>query len=191
MPRSSVPTRTLPLITSILIAVNLLAYAHELMLGGSNVCATYGLIPARFTVETLFTSLFLHDPSGLAHILGNMAFLAFFGTLVEQRFGHLRFLGLYLTAGAAGGLLHVLVDPSVTIPLVGASGAICGVLAVAGALRPRLLGFVAAFIGINVWNAFVGDSGNVSFGCHIGGFVVGVLVVATMRLSGSEIMETA
>jgi membrane associated rhomboid family serine protease len=87
--------------------------------------------------------------------------------------------------------MHVLVGPAATTPLVGASGAIFGVMAVAGALRPRLLGFIVAFVGINVFHAFAGGSGNVSFGCHIGGFVAGFLVVVLLRAVGSEALEAA
>jgi len=184
-----------PLVTFALVGANLLAYLLELGAGGQVTCDAYGLVPTRFLHEgalaPLFTSLFLHDPSGLAHIVGNMAFLALFGTLVERSLGHLRFLGLYMAAGVLGGLLHVLVAPGSTTPLVGASGAIFGVLAVSGALRPRLLGFVVAFVGINVWHAFTGGSSGVSFGCHIGGFAAGFLVVLLMRATGDEALETA
>ena len=184
-----------PLVTLVLVTLNVLAYLLELAGGGWRVCNAYGLVPARFahggSLEPLFSSLFLHDPSGLLHLGGNMAFLAVFGAIAEGSLGHLGFLALYLVAGASGGLMHVLVNPAATDPLVGASGAIFGVMAVAGALRPRLLGFVVAFVALNVWNAFSGGSGEVSFGCHIGGFIAGVLVVAIMRMGGSEALEAA
>jgi membrane associated rhomboid family serine protease len=187
--------RSAPVVTLLLVAANLLAYALELASGGQAACEAYGLVPARFmrtgAVEPLFSSLFLHDPGSLIHLGGNMAFLAIFGVVVERALGSLSFLGLYLLAGAAGGLMHVLVAPGSTDPLVGASGAIFGVLAVAGVLRPRLMGFVAAFVGLNVWHAFVGGDGNVSFGCHIGGFVAGFLVVALLRAVDSEALEAA
>ncbi len=64
-------------------------------------------------------------------------------------------------------------------------------MAVAGALRPRLLGTVVAFVGINVWHAFFGGGGEVSFGCHIGGFCAGVFVVMVMRMVGNEALEAA
>jgi len=182
-----------PLFTLLLVAANLVAYSLELGAGGLSACETYGLVPKALMstgiLSPLLTSLFLHDPGALTHIAGNMVFLALFGTLVEGRLGHLRFLALYLAAGVFGGLMHVLVAPGSTDPLVGASGAIFGVLAVAGALYPRLLGFVAAFAGLNIWNAFTGGSGNVSFGCHIGGFIVGFLVVVLLRATDSEALE--
>lgn len=185
----------MPFVTILLVAANLFAYLLELSLGGQAICAAFGLVPAHFmksdALAPLFSSLFLHDPKNLAHLAGNMAFLALFGTVVERALGGFRFLGLYLFAGAFGGLMHVLVAPGSLDPLVGASGAIFGVMAVAGALRPRLLGFVVAFMGLNIWHAFFGGAENVSFGCHIGGFVAGFLVVMVLRAAGSEALEAA
>jgi membrane associated rhomboid family serine protease len=185
----------MPYATFALILANVLAYRLELASGGQVFCEAYGLVPAHFVhggnLAPLVSSLFLHDPGSLLHIAGNMAFLALFGALVEGALGGPLFLALYLASGIAGGLLHVYVNPSATEPLVGASGAIFGVLAVAGALFPRLLGFVAAFVGINLFHAFFGGAGTVSFGCHIGGFVAGFLVVVLLRVTGSEILETA
>jgi len=187
--RSSAPARTLPFATFALVLANLVVYLHELVIGGQKVCDAYGLIPARLVPETLLTSLFLHDPGNLTHLLGNMAFLAVFGTLVEGSLGHLRFLALYGAAGVLGGFSHVLVDPSSTSPLVGASGAVFGILAVATVLRPRLLGFAVAFVGIEIWHAFAGGDGAVSFGCHLGGFFAGFLLVTILRATGSEVLE--
>lgn len=185
----------LPVFTFALVAANVLAYRLELASGGLSACETYGLIPSHFThggsLAPLVSSLFLHDPASLLHIGGNMAFLALFGAIVEGALGGLPLLAIYFLAGVAGGLFHVAVDPSSVEPLVGASGAIFGVLAVAGALRPRLMGFVAAFGAINVWSAFFGGSGNVSFSCHIGGLVAGFAVVVLLRAIGSEALETA
>jgi membrane associated rhomboid family serine protease len=185
----------MPLVTVLLVVANLLAYRLELTAGGFSTCETYGLIPAKFihtgSVSPLFTSLFLHDPSSLIHLGGNMVFLALFGAVVEKTLGSFRFLALYLLAGAAGGLMHVLVAPGSVDPLVGASGAIFGLLAVAGVLRPRLMGFVAAFVGLNVWHAFVGGDGNVSFGCHIGGFCAGFLVILVLKAVDSDVLEAA
>lgn len=185
----------MPLVTLLLVAANVAAYALELALGGLPACNAYGLVPAHFmrtgAISPLFTSLFLHDPGAVTHIAGNTVFLAVFGTVVESALGHSRFLGVYLLAGAAGGLLHVVVAPTAVEPLVGASGAIFGLIAVAGVLRPRLMGFVVAFVGLNIWHAFFGSDGNVSFGCHIGGFCVGFLVVLMLRVTDSEVLEVA
>lgn len=185
----------MPLVTLLLVALNLAAYAIEQGSGGQTICDAYGLVPAQFVhggaLSPLVSSLFLHDPSSLLHLGGNMAFLAIFGAIVERDLGSVRFLALYTVAGIAGGLMHVAVNPSALEPLVGASGAIFGVLAVAGALRPRLLGFVVSFAAIEVYHAFTGAVGNVSFACHIGGFIAGFVVVVLLRVVGSEAMETA
>lgn len=184
-----------PLATVALVLGNLLAYLAELAAGGGAFCEAHGLVPARFVrtgdLGPLFSSMFLHDPSGLAHIAGNMAFLAVFGVLVERSIGSLRFLVVYLAAGVGGALLHVLVNPAATDPLVGASGAIFGVLAVAAVLRPRLIGFLVGFAGINLWYALAGTGGEVSFGDHLGGLAVGAVFVLVARASGSECLEAA
>jgi membrane associated rhomboid family serine protease len=183
----------MPPATVALVVLNLLAYLLELAAGGAASCAAHGLVPARFVqsgdLGPVLTQMFLHDPAGLSHIAGNMAFLALFGTLVERSVGGWRFLVLYLGSGVAGGLLHVLVDPAATDPLVGASGAIFGVLAVAGALDRRLLGFAAAFLGLNVWYALAGTGGAVSSADHIGGFAVGTLFALAARATDHRLCE--
>jgi len=186
----------IPLVTIFLIAANFLAFQLELASGGMLACQEHGLVPARFLSSgdwtPVFGSLFLHDPSGLDHLGMNMLVLGLFGIVVERSVGHLRFLALYLAAGVLGALLHVLVDPSATQPLVGASGAIFGVVAVGGILRPRLLGFVVALGSIQVWHAFAGDGGDASFGAHIGGLVVGALCGAIWRgIDDDDALETA
>jgi membrane associated rhomboid family serine protease len=118
-----------------------------------------------------------------------MVCLALFGAVVERSLGAMRFLTLYLAAGVMGALLHVLCDPSSTAPLVGASGAIFGVLAAAGALRPHMLGFTLAFASVEVWHAFTGGSGDISFGCHIGGLVAGAVFAMILRLVDSSTTE--
>jgi len=170
------------MITILLILANLLAYVAELAFGGQSVCEAYGLVPAHAHFDAIFTSMFLHDPAIMAHLGGNMVFLAVFGTIVEREIGRLRFLVLYLAAGVGGALLHILVNPVATEALVGASGAIYGVMAVVAVLRPRLLGLVGAFAVLNIWYALTGTGGSVSFGDHLGGFAVGALFVASMRL---------
>jgi len=184
-----------PLVTVALVLANLLAYLVERADGGRAFCEAHGLVPARFTrsgdLGPIFSSMFLHDPASLWHLGGNMAFLAVFGALVERALGPARFLVVYLAAGVGGALTHVLVNPAATDPLVGASGAIFGVLAVAAVIRPRLLGFVACFFAMNLWDALSGAGGEVSFGDHIGGFCVGAAFVLAARASGSECLEAA
>lgn len=167
----------------------LAGYTLELAHGGARACQTYGFVPARASFETALSSLFLHDPSSVLHLGGNLVFLVVFGVIVEGALGSLALLALFAAAGLGGAGVHLLVDPSSTTPLVGASGAIFGVLAVAGILRPRLLGFVLAFAGINILWAFWGGAGDVSFGCHIGGFLVGAIAVGAIRVFDAEALE--
>jgi membrane associated rhomboid family serine protease len=177
----------MPFITIAIIFANIVAYLLRVP------CETYGLVPAQFSrsgeLGPILSGMFLH--ANIAHIVGNMVFLAVFGAIVETSLGHLSFLGLYLAAGIVGGLMHVLVNPAATDPLVGASGAIFGVIAVAAALRPRLLGFVVAFGAVSIWQAFTGADGSVSFGCHIGGLFMGALTVMLLKVTGSDVMENA
>jgi membrane associated rhomboid family serine protease len=125
---------------------------------------------------SMLANMFVH--TNLVHLVGNMVFLAAAGAIVERELSSIRFLAIYLAAGVAGCLLHTLVSGD---ELVGASGAVCGVLAVAAVLRPRVLVFVAALLGLNIWYALSGAGGDVSFGSHIGGFAVGAVVGLRMR----------
>lgn len=178
-------TRETAPMTALLAAALVAVYGLERALGGDAVCASWGLVPAHPSAMTALSSTFLHDPNSLVHLGGNLVFLVVFGSIVERELGSLRFLGLYATAGLGGAAMHCLVNAGSSTPLVGASGCLFGLLAVAGALRPRLMGFAVAFAGVTIWQAFTGGSGNVSFGCHIGGFVVGVAVLGVMRVMGS------
>lgn len=178
-------------VTALLALVLVAAYGAELAHGGLSVCTEYGLVPAHSSLETALSSMFLHDPTGWAHLGGNLVFLVIFGGIVERALGSLSFASLYVAAGLAGAAFHCLVAPSSTDPLVGASGALFGLLAVAAVIRPRLLAFAVAFAGLNVWYAFMGGAGNVSFGCHIGGFFAGFLVVLFLRAIRSDVLEVA
>jgi membrane associated rhomboid family serine protease len=187
-----------PLLTCLFVILNGLVYILELEAGSRGargLCDTFGLVPVRFahggSIWTLVSSAFLHDPNDVWHLVGNVAFLAVFGVIVEGALGHAGFLAVYLIAAVAGGLLHVHVDPASMTPLVGASGAIFGLIAVAAAIRPPILGFAVAFAGLNVWHALVGADGTASFGCHIGGFTAGVAIAALIKLSGSDALEEA
>lgn len=180
-----------PLGTALLAAGVIGGYALELAGGGMPVCERLGFVPAHPSLGTAITSLFVHDPTALSHVLGNLAFLVVFGVIVERALGSLGFLALYALAGLGGAALHLVVDPSSTVPLVGCSGALFGVMAVAGVLRPRLLGFVVVYVGINIWRAMEMDGSGVSFGCHLGGFFVGALVAVALRAAGSKALELA
>jgi len=171
-----------PPATAILAVAVVAFFCVELAGDGQALCAWCGLVPAHPSFAAAVLSLFVHDPENVAHVSGNLVFLVVFGTVVERAIGSARFLVLYTAAGLAGAALHILVDPSSTTPLVGCSGALFGLLALAGVMRPRLLGFVIAFVAVNIWFALADAGGNVSFGAHIGGFSVGAAAVMLARL---------
>jgi membrane associated rhomboid family serine protease len=209
--RDHLPTRTVAFVNYALIAANIAAFVLERTWIASgiqpdDVLLTWGLVPARFFadpavgVETVFTSMFLHDPTNLAHIGGNMLFLWIFGDNVEDAMGHLRYLIFYVLGGICAATAQTLVDPTSAVPMVGASGAISAVLAAYAFLYPRspitvinpipllwlFWGFflhfpawlvIAEFFVVNLWNALAYSSrGGVAFMAHVGGFVGGVVL---------------
>ncbi len=130
-----------------------------------------GFTPDR--PATAFTSMFLH--ASALHLALNMLALAVFGTLAERELGSLLFLAVFVVAGLAGAACHALVASTI---LVGASGAILGVMAVCAVLRPATMPFVATFAAINVAQLVLGAGGDVSVGSHVGGFAAGFVIVA-------------
>jgi len=206
--RDTIRSRTLPLINYGLILINVLVFLFELSLGsrGANrMLGVYGLVPARLSLDnpltwvTLLTSTFLHG--GWFHLISNMWTLYIFGDNVEDRLGSLRYLLFYLFGGVAAGAAQVAFDPTSTIPTVGASGAIAGVLGAYFILYPRArvitllpLFFFFSFVEIpaviflGLWFfsqlssgllslGAAGDFGGIAWWAHIGGFLFGVLIV--------------
>ena len=136
--RDTQPSYSKPIVTTILIVVNLLIFLFEFSLDPyyrNLFISTYGMVPDEFTFRALFTSMFLHG--GWMHVLGNMWFLWIFGDNVEDTLGHVKYLVFYLACGMAAGLAQVLVDPSSRVPTVGASGAIAGVMGAYFVLYPH------------------------------------------------------
>ena len=147
--RDDNPTRRVPIVTRLLIVMNVAAFIFELSQGDGmqEFLRDWGVVPGRlfasFTGETslpvelstVFTSLFLHG--GWLHLIGNMWYLWIFGDNVEDRMGSWRFLGFYLSAGFVAALLHSALQPGSPIPTVGASGAIAGVLGAYTLAFPR------------------------------------------------------
>jgi len=153
------------------------------------------------TFVTMFTSLFLHG--GWMHLGGNMLFLWVFGDNIEDKLGHAKFLVFYLVAGAVAVWTQVLVDPSSHVPMIGASGAVAGVLGAYLVLHPRsridtlvIVGFIfharlPAFVLLGGWAIFQvfigaatlggGDGGGVAYFAHIGGFAMGGVVFLILR----------
>jgi membrane associated rhomboid family serine protease len=177
--------------------------------GPDAMVAGFGLIPSvlfgteilppgyPFVPEsvTLATNIFLHG--SLLHLIGNMLFLWVFGDNVEDAMGHLRFLVFFLVCGAAASLTHAFIDPVSHRPLIGASGSVSGVVAAYLILYPRvriwglfLKGIplrLPAYWAIGFWfvlqfaSAFLGGDDGVGWFAHLGGFVVGALLIPFMR----------
>jgi hypothetical protein len=139
--RDENPSRSPPVVTRLLVALNVVVFLFQLLLGADLLAflSEWALVPARLTLAlrygeepltgpgvTLLTSMFLHG--GWLHLVGNLWYLWIFGDNVEDRMGHVRFLLFYLLTGAVAGLLHSLTNPASRLPTVGASGAIAGVL---------------------------------------------------------------
>src|SRR5688572_11592555 len=206
--RDVIPSRTVPVVTVTLIIVNALAFLYELSLGDSVdlFLRTYGLVPAEFSLLTLVTSMFLHG--GFLHAGGNMLYLWIFGDNVEDRMGHGRFLVFYLLCGAAAALAQTMMQPDSLIPMVGASGAIAGVMGAYLVMYPKsrivtlvpIIFFIQLievpalfFLGIWFLMQFVSGvgsiaaattgepSGGVAFWAHVAGFVAGVIGVYMFR----------
>src|SRR5678816_1242244 len=205
--RDIIPSRTTPVVTISLIALNVLVFVYELSLGRAVDVFTlyYGLVPAAFSWVNVFTSMFLHG--GFLHVAGNMLYLWIFGDNVEDRMGHGRFLVFYLLCGVAAALAQTITAPESTVPMVGASGAIAGVMGAYFVLYPRsrivtlipLFFFfqvievpAIAFLGIWFLMQFVSgvgsiistvgrDGGGIAFWAHVAGFVAGITGVALFR----------
>jgi membrane associated rhomboid family serine protease len=135
--RDVVPSRTVPVVTIAIIAISTAAFLYELSLGRDldPFLARFGLVPARFSLLALVTSMFLHG--SVLHLGGNMLYLWIFGDNVEDRMGHGRFIAFYLLCGAGAALAQTAMGPDSPVPMVGASGAIAGVMGAYFVLYPR------------------------------------------------------
>jgi membrane associated rhomboid family serine protease len=214
----SLRSRTFPYVNLAIIIVNFLAFFYELSLGNDvdSFLRDWGVIPRVITdyfdnsgdypyrvLFTPITAMFIHG--GWFHILGNMLFLWVFGDNVEDAIGHVAYLFFYLLAGIAAATAQILVDTNSGVPMVGASGAIAGVLGAYVVLYPRatiaavIFPFffwalpVPAFVLIGLWfflqllngaasiGTAVGASEGVAWWAHIGGFLAGLLLVWAFR----------
>lgn len=194
-----------PVVTPILIGINVLVFLLEIAQGDQFIM-NWAFIPARFAADpagnaiTMLTAMFMHG--GWLHLFGNMLFLWIFGDNVEDRVGRTRYLIFYLLAGLAGTLAQFALMPGSTVPNVGASGAIAGVLGAYILMFPQkrvdvLLGrsvvAMPAILVIGAWIAFqiVGgfgsfasmdeNTGGVAYMAHIGGFAAGFLMAFLLR----------
>ncbi len=212
-----------------LVAMNVVIFVAQLFLGAmtEKIIQTFGFIPARLVhpesfhyafwevAITLVTSLFLHG--GFVHLAGNMIYLWVFGGAVEDALGHVRFLFFYVACGAAGSLTHTVLFPQSTIPSVGASGSIAGLLGAFLVLRPHArivtlfplvvywamaeipaVVFLPVWFGMQFFNGFlsleaarrVQEVAGIAWWAHVGGFVFGAMVAGIWRLrkSGRDVV---
>ena len=204
------PTRTFPFVTITIIVLNVLVFLVELFYASDmkTLVYRYGAIPRNLlsmsdnrqvpAVLTIFTSMFMHG--GLLHISGNMLYLWIFGNNIEDRLGHFRFLLFYMLSGIVAVYANAIVSPSSQVPMIGASGAISGILGAYLLLYPHarvhtliFFGFfiqivrVPALIVIGLWGVIQIISGIMSKGqeaqggvawfAHIGGFLFGLLTI--------------
>ena len=194
-----------PVVTVLIIVTNLLIFFYEFSLDPyslNHLVAVYGLIPGRFQLPDLLTSMFLHG--GWMHVLGNMWFLWVFGDNIEDVLGHGKYLLFYLACGVAAGLTQVFFTPDSRVPTVGASGAIAGVMGAYLMKFPHnrivtliFFGFVffvdvPAVAMLGYWfliQVFSGvgsvaytrvSQGGTAWFAHIGGFITGMLLVRLM-----------
>ena len=211
--RDVIPSRSTPVVTMALLAVNVVVFFYQWSLGeraGTAFVFEWGVIPADFTLLTMFTSMFLHG--GFLHAGGNMLYLWIFGDNVEDRFGRGRFLFFYLLCGAAATVGQTLVNPDSRVPMVGASGAVAGVMGAYFVMYPhsRIVTLIPIFFQIvevpavfflGIWFLMqflsgVGSiaqveagTGGVAFWAHVAGFAVGVMGGLMLRRPERERVE--
>jgi len=223
--RHTVPTRTVPIVNRAIVIANGIVFLVQIFMGErtESLINIFGFMPARlmnpaaygysmFEVSvTLVTSLFLHG--GFVHLIGNMIYLWVFGGAVEDALGHLRYAIFFVVCGAIGSLTHTFFFPHSTIPSIGASGSIAGILGAFLVLRPKarivtLLPLVVywamveirAVIFLPIWfamqffNGFLSiaaahrtqEVSGIAWWAHVGGFVFGAAAGAIARRSRRE-----
>ncbi|HUP01449.1 MAG TPA: rhomboid family intramembrane serine protease [Gemmatimonadota bacterium] len=208
--------RITPFVTFLLIAINVIVFLIQLTQGDiEGFFRTWAVIPAEYGQQadlppthpgpfwtTLFSSMFMHG--GWMHVFGNLLFLWIFGDNVEEAMGHVKYLVFYLLCGVVAAVAQILIDIDSTIPSLGASGAISGVLGAYLVLYPsqrvrvlllRSIVWMPAFVVIGMWIVFqfinglgqlaqTEQTGGVAYAAHIGGFVAGLVLVWVFRSYG-------
>jgi membrane associated rhomboid family serine protease len=215
--RDTNPSRTIPIVNYILIAANLVVFLFELSLDADleKFIYNFGVVPASImndfnmmsigvgTIFPFISSMFLHG--GWMHLIGNMLFLYIFGDNIEDKFGHIRYFFFYILAGVSAAVLQTIMFPESTVPMVGASGAIAGVLGAYVFLFPRAkvvtlipifilfqIVELPAFLFLGIWFAmqiFSGifslgigaDAGGIAWWAHIGGFLAGIIMLPFLK----------
>jgi membrane associated rhomboid family serine protease len=204
-------------VTWTLIAINVAVFLVQLGASeetGIVMVRDFAMIPAAITgkltlggelppILSVFTYTFLHG--GWSHIIGNMLFLWVLGDNIEDAMGSVRFFFFYMLCGAAGGLAHLFMYPDSVVPLVGASGAVAGVVAAYLMLRPcakivvLIFGLVPLRLGsawvlgfwalVQIWNVLTPAKGDTAWWAHIGGLVVGAVLVVALRRPELRLFE--
>jgi len=204
--RDTQPSYSRPIVTVIIILINVAVFLHEITLdeySRNSLIAHYGLVPRHFHFSAILTSMFLHG--GWMHIIGNMWFLWIFGDNVEDVLGHTKYLVFYLLCGIAAGLTQTLLSVGSRVPMVGASGAIAGVMGAYLIKFPHsrivTLVFIFFFIttievpavlmllywffiqlvsGVETAGYAHLSQGGTAFFAHVGGFIAGMILVGVM-----------
>ena len=195
------PRVLFPFVTFGIITLNVLIFIGQFWISGNDpaigksLVYMYGFVPAEFNPLTIFTSMFMHG--GFAHIIGNMWFLYIFGDNVESILGHVKYFIFYLACGIGAALAQFFVEPASQIPMIGASGAVAGVLGAYMIRFPKarvhvlavIIIFITTFvvpaqIVLGLWflmqlsgglgSLGVDTTGGVAWFAHIGGFIIGI-----------------
>jgi membrane associated rhomboid family serine protease len=195
------PRVLFPFVTFGIIILNVLVFLGQFWISGNDpgigrsLVYMYGFVPAEFNPLTIFTSMFMHG--GFAHIIGNMWFLYIFGDNVESILGHVKYFMFYLACGIGAALAQFFVEPASQVPMIGASGAVAGVLGAYMIRFPKarvhvlavIIIFITTFvvpaqIVLGLWflmqlsgglgSLGVDTTGGVAWFAHIGGFIIGV-----------------
>ena len=208
-------------VTVSLILINVAVFFMSTVGGNLTAVASFAIIPRELfdtsllpipvedqlslkpTQLTLLTYMFFHGD--FLHLAGNMLFLWVFGDNVEDAMGHLKFLAFYLLCGAFAGYVHAWIEPSSDIPLIGASGAVAGVIAAYLMLHPKVRVWVLAFkaIPLRITAAFalgawalmqvvmvaLPQGGPVAWWAHIGGLIAGAVLIIVMRRPGVPLFD--
>ena len=195
------PRVLFPFVTFGIITLNVLIFLGQFWISGNDpdigksLVYMFGFVPAEFNPLTIFTSMFMHG--GFAHIIGNMWFLYIFGDNVESILGHVKYFIFYLACGIGAALAQFFVEPASQVPMIGASGAVAGVLGAYMIRFPKarvhvlavIIIFITTFvvpaqIVLGLWflmqlsgglgSLGVDTTGGVAWFAHIGGFIIGV-----------------
>jgi membrane associated rhomboid family serine protease len=223
--RHTLPTRSVAVVNRAIVIANGIVFVAQLLLGSrtETLINIFGFVPARFihpaaygysvfeVTITLVTSLFLHG--GFVHLIGNMIYLWVFGGAVEDALGHIRYLVFFVICGVIGSLTHAMLFPHSTVPSIGASGSIAGILGAFLVLWPRAriltllplvvywamveiraVIFLPVWFGMQFFNGFLSIAAahhtqevtGIAWWAHVGGFLFGALVGLIARRSARE-----